>query len=76
MVHFGNITVQCKDLDDWRAFLSWIDTERNMIYDIRGYGTTPGAAADDAYSKYCEDRELYTDSGTVWDRTKESHQSS
>ena len=40
-----------------------------MIYDIRGYGTTPGAAADDAYSKYCEDRELYTDSGTVWDRT-------
>jgi hypothetical protein len=37
------------------------------VYQIRGYGDTPGKAADDAYAKYEEDREFYAEDKWVWE---------
>ena len=59
MIHFLSITIQSKGADDWRAFLDWADSEEMKAYQLRGYGSTPGAAADDAYRRYNEDRDFY-----------------
>lgn len=60
------ITVQYKGSikdGDFRAFLEYIDTEDCFLWGIRGYGTTPEAAAKDALTKYIEDFEYYTEDG-------------
>jgi hypothetical protein len=68
MIHFLKITVQEKGKgDDYRAFLDWADSETMTVYQIRGYGDTPGKAADDAYAKYEEDREFYAEDKWVWE---------
>ena len=67
MIHFLHITVQEKGRgEDYRAFLDWADSETMMCYQIRGYGSTPGQAADHAYAKYKEDREGYAEGGWEW----------
>lgn len=42
---------------DWRAFLTFNDTEEKAVYQLRGYGTTPGEAADDAWKEFKEGME-------------------
>ncbi len=59
MHHFGNIVINQKASDDYRAFLYWRD-ENNDCWEIRGYGLTAGKAADDAYSRYEQDREFHS----------------
>jgi hypothetical protein len=59
MIHFLNINIQCKGGDDFRAFLDWADDESMTLYELRGYGNTPGKAADDAWTRYNEDRNAY-----------------
>ena len=67
MIHFLKITVQEKSRDeDYRAFLDWGDDQEMMVYQIRGYGDTPGKAADDAYRKFQEDPELHVQGGWEW----------
>jgi hypothetical protein len=66
MIHFLNITVQCKGGDDFRAFLDWADSDTMTAYQLRGYGDTPGKAADDAWTKYNEDRDSYTEGSWEW----------
>lgn len=67
MIHFLKITIQEKSKDeDYRAFLDWADSESMMVYQIRGYGDTPGKAADNAYAKYEEDREFYVEDEWEW----------
>jgi hypothetical protein len=67
MIHFLKITVQEKGKgDDYRAFLDWADSDTMTVYQIRGYGDTPGKAADNAYAKYEEDREFYAEDEWVW----------
>ena len=60
MIHFLSITIQEKGIGDYRAFLDWMDSETRTVYQIRGYGDTPGKAADDAYARFEEDKEFYT----------------
>jgi hypothetical protein len=67
MIHFLNITIQNKSGDDFRAFLEWANSETMSLYEIRGYGDTPGKAADDAYARYMEDREYYSNYQGVWE---------
>ena len=67
MIQFLNITIQNKGGDDFRAFLEWTDSETMCIYEIRGYGDTPGKAADDAYARYMEDPEYYSNYQGVWE---------
>ena len=58
MISFLKITIHEKGKgDDYRAFLDFADRETMTVYQIRGYGDTPGKAADDAYARYeSEDR--------------------
>lgn len=69
MIHFLNITIQCKSLtdNDWRAFLDWADSETMTRCQLRGYGTDPGAAATDAWRKYNEDRDFYCEDEWKWE---------
>jgi hypothetical protein len=66
MIRFLTITVQQKARDDYRAFLDCGDDEEMMVYQIRGYGDTPGKAADDAYCKFQGDRELHIQGQWEW----------
>lgn len=67
MIHFLQITLQAKDpACDWRAFLDWADSETMKRYQLRGYGATPGEAAEDAWCKYNEDRDHYVDHEEDW----------
>jgi hypothetical protein len=66
MIHFLNITIQSKASDDWRAFLDWADDSTMTRYQLRGYGSTPGEAADDAWKRYNEDRDFYIEDESVW----------
>lgn len=66
MIHFLNITIQCKGPDDWRSFLDWADGETMVRYQLRGYGATPGDSADDAWAKYNEDRDFYISDEEEW----------
>lgn len=66
MIHFLKITLQAKDIaGDWRAFLDWADSETMKAYQLRGYGSTPSSAADDAWTKYNENRNEYV--GDEWE---------
>jgi hypothetical protein len=67
MIHFLRITIQEKGNNDFRAFLEWADRKTMSLYEIRGYGDTPGKAADNAYAEYIEDREFYSDYIGVWE---------
>jgi len=51
---FQSIRVEAKsEIDnDWRAFLRFIDCEEDLMLGLRGYGKTPGEAADDAWKDY------------------------
>ena len=51
---FGDIVIQEKCPGDWRSFLTWNDYGDRMTYRLRGYGDTPGKAADDAWRRYQE----------------------
>ena len=66
MIHFLNITLQQKAKNDWRAFLDWADSETMTRYQLRGYGGTPGEAADDAYHRFETDREKYIENSWEW----------
>lgn len=66
MIHFLNITIQRKGGDDFRAFLDWADSETMTQYQLRGYGDTPGRAADDAWAKYERDRDYYIEGECEW----------
>ena len=59
MIHFLQITIQSKASDDFRAFLDWADGDSMTVYQLRGYGDTPGKAADNAWQKYNEDRNYH-----------------
>ena len=59
MTIFLNILIQSKSTNDFRSFLSFGDVEKNMVYEIRGYGKTAGEAADDAWNKYKTDCHSY-----------------
>lgn len=67
MIHFLKITIQEKCKDDYRAFLEWADSDTMMCYEIRGYGDTPGKAADDAYARFIEDRDWYSEDEWEWE---------
>ena len=54
----SHIQIGERCIDDWRAHLVWTDGRKN--YEIRGYGDSPGKAADDAYRRFLEDREFHT----------------
>lgn len=66
MIHFLNITLQQKSKNDWRAFLDWGDSETMTRYQLRGYGDTPGEAADDAYYKFEKNRDEYIEDSFEW----------
>ena len=67
MIHFLNITLQAKDPNcDWRAFLDWADSDTMTVYQLRGYGSTPGEAADNAWSKYNDNRDDYIEDSWEW----------
>ena len=67
MIHFLNITIQCKGGDDFRAFLDWADDESMTRYQLRGYGDTPGSAANDAWARYNENRNTYIAHEEKWE---------
>jgi len=56
-VVFLQMKIQEKCSIDWRSFLSFYSKETNVIYGLRGYGSTPGEAADDAWKTF-NDEEL------------------
>ena len=66
MIHFLNITIQSKSTDDFRAFLDWADSDTMTRYQLRGYGSTPGEAATDAWNKYNGDRDSYISDEEYW----------
>jgi hypothetical protein len=51
-VMFFNIVIEEKCPDDFRSFLSFYSKETNVMYRLRGYGSSPGAAADDAWNTF------------------------
>ncbi len=67
MKHFLGIAINEKSQEDYRAFLEWGDSETMLRYQIRGYGDTPGKAADDAYAKWLEDPEVHAEYSEVWE---------
>lgn len=68
MIRFLKITVQEKSKgEDYRAFLDWADSKTMTVFQLRGYGDTPGKAADDAYAKYEDDRDSYIEDQWGWE---------
>ena len=51
-VSFLKMVIEEKCCNDWRAFLSFYSRETNVVYGLRGYGSTPGEAADYAWKKF------------------------
>ena len=68
MIQFLQIAIQEKSHgEDYRSFLDFADSITMTAYQIRGYGATPGQAADDAYSKYnSENREFHVVDEWEW----------
>jgi hypothetical protein len=68
MIHFLTIKINEKGQgEDYRAFLTFADSDTMMAYEIRGYGNTPGSAADDAYTRYAgPDRETFISDQWDW----------
>lgn len=69
MIHFLKITTQEKGKgEDYRSFLDFADSDTMTVYQIRGYGSTPGKSADDVYAKYdADDREMHVSDEWVWE---------
>jgi hypothetical protein len=69
MIYFMSITIHEKSKgDDYRAFLNFADRETMMAYEIRGYGDTPGKAADDAYARFAGgDPHAFVTDEWVWE---------
>lgn len=67
MIHFLNITIQQKSDNDWRSFLDWADSTTMTRYQLRGYGSSPSEAADDAWTKYTQDRDFYIEEVMEWE---------
>ena len=65
---FLQIIVRAKsELDnDWRAFLQFADTDAMMVHEIRGYGRTHCEALTDAWNKFSDDAELYSEDCWEW----------
>jgi len=68
MIHFLTIKINEKGQgEDYRAFLTFADSDTMMAYEIRGYGSTAGSAADDAYARYAgPDRETFVSDQWDW----------
>ena len=66
MIHFLKMTIHAKGSYDFRAFLDWADDKSMTAYQLRGYGETPGKAADDAWKKYNKDRDFYITETWNW----------
>lgn len=65
MKRFVQIIVQEKMAEgsgDWRAFCIAEDSKGNE-WELRGYGTTPEGATQDAYTKYKEDETFWNNYG-------------
>lgn len=67
MILFLSITLQQKGGDDWRAFLHWADTDKKIEYELRGYGSLPGEAANDAWKRYNEKRDEFVTYEGPWE---------
>lgn len=66
--YFLKLTIQEKSKgEDYRAFLEWADREAMLVYEIRGYGSTPVAACEDACFKYNEDAWWYSEYVCKWE---------
>ncbi len=66
--YFLQIVVQAKSIpdNDWRAFLTWADQEKMMVYEIRGYGKSPGEASEDAFQKFNDDAPFHSTDEWEW----------
>ena len=66
--YFLQIVVNCKSIpdNDWRSFLQWANRDEMMVYEIRGYGSSPGEASEDAYKKFNDDPEFYAEDQWEW----------
>lgn len=71
-VSFLQMKIQEKSSNDWRSFLSFYSKETDVIYGLRGYGSTPGEAADDAWKTFCDEelRWMEIDSYEKWEELK------
>lgn len=68
MILFKNIVLQQKSTDDWRAFLTWVERDSGMAFELRGYGSAPDEAAKDAWNRFNFNRDAFvTDS---WEETE------
>jgi hypothetical protein len=69
MIHFLHVTIQEKGKgEDYRSFLNFADSDTMTVYEIRGYGVTPGKSADDAYARYeSEDRAMNVTDEWAWE---------
>lgn len=69
MIHFLSIKIQEKGRgQDYRAFLTFADSDTMMAYEIRGYGSTAGQAADAAYTRYAgPDRDTFVSDHWPWE---------
>ena len=70
-VSFVQMIVQEKCSNDWRSFLSFYSKETDVIYRLRGYGSTPGEAADNAWETFNDEylRWVEIDSYERWKDT-------
>lgn len=50
--------------NDWRAFCSCTDSEGDL-WELRGYGSNPGEAANDAFKKFLAPEDTWEDSGYI-----------
>lgn len=62
------IITTCKSLpdNDWRSFLQWADKDAMMVYEIRGYGSSPCESLTDAHNKFLEDPTFYQTDCWEW----------
>ncbi len=58
-------TINERGQEDYYALLEGVDS--GTLYHIRGYGDTPGKAADNAYAKWLEDPEVHAEYSEVWE---------
>lgn len=70
-VSFLQMIIQEKCSTDWRSFLRFFSKETGVIYQLRGYGTTPGEAADNAWKTFNDEelRWFEIDSYEKWNDT-------
>jgi hypothetical protein len=57
---FLQIRLEEKSRDeDWRAFLDFASRETMVVYTLRGYGSSPGEAATDAWNTFIDPEERF-----------------